>query len=307
MSTISGVAKRYNGDAIDYVLFFDWISGKCLGKSVPNLTGNWSFDYYKNLNCGITYVADGCDPVTHGSYQFIGVWQPQALLDDNKMSLWYDPSDLSSMFQDVAGTIPVTADGQAVGLIKDKSGKNHHASQSNQAQKPLYRTDGNLHWLEFDGIDDFFSTVPWEQPYDKSFHACVGIKRLSSGIPLEMFKGVLIYSGNDGATGNGWLAGYYDKYALHHFPSYADGDTSVISIQTELGYSKLSVNKYDFFQPIYQDFFSNSVISLSIGARANPGASYFCKCNIYSVIFSESADVDYAIHYTAEQSGVEIL
>lgn len=34
---------------------------------------------------------------------------------------WYDPSDMSTMFQDAAGTIPVTAVGQPVGLILDKS------------------------------------------------------------------------------------------------------------------------------------------------------------------------------------------
>ena len=33
----------------------------------------------------------------------------------------YDPNDLSTMFQDAAGTIPVTAVGQPVGLILDKS------------------------------------------------------------------------------------------------------------------------------------------------------------------------------------------
>lgn len=35
--------------------------------------------------------------------------------------VWYDPSDLSTMFQDSAGTTPVTADSDPVGLILDKS------------------------------------------------------------------------------------------------------------------------------------------------------------------------------------------
>ena len=33
----------------------------------------------------------------------------------------YDPNDLSTMYQDAAGTIPVTAVGQPVGLMLDKS------------------------------------------------------------------------------------------------------------------------------------------------------------------------------------------
>ena len=34
---------------------------------------------------------------------------------------WFDPEDLSTMFQDAAGTVPVTAVGQPVGLVLDKS------------------------------------------------------------------------------------------------------------------------------------------------------------------------------------------
>ena len=37
------------------------------------------------------------------------------------VGVWYDPIDLSSMFQDSAGTTPVTAPGQPVGLRLDKS------------------------------------------------------------------------------------------------------------------------------------------------------------------------------------------
>ena len=39
----------------------------------------------------------------------------------NEPGVWYDPSDLTTMFQDRAGTTPVTAPGQTVGLVLDKS------------------------------------------------------------------------------------------------------------------------------------------------------------------------------------------
>lgn len=68
MATINGKAKRFNGEPVDYVMFFDWFGGRCIGKAVPDLNGNWSFRYYNNQNIGITYVADGCEPITHGSY-----------------------------------------------------------------------------------------------------------------------------------------------------------------------------------------------------------------------------------------------
>lgn len=45
---------------------------------------------------------------------------PLALFLAGEQGLWYDPSDLSSLFQDAAGTTPVTAAGQPVGLMLDK-------------------------------------------------------------------------------------------------------------------------------------------------------------------------------------------
>jgi len=61
------------------------------------------------------------------------------------------------LFQDAAGTTPVTADGDPVGYVADLSGNGNHATQSISAARPLYRTDGTLHWLEFDEVDDFLN------------------------------------------------------------------------------------------------------------------------------------------------------
>lgn len=61
------------------------------------------------------------------------------------------------LFQDAAGTIPVTADGDPVGLMRDISGNGKYATQTSSAARPVYRTDGILHWLESDGVDDHMS------------------------------------------------------------------------------------------------------------------------------------------------------
>lgn len=45
----------------------------------------------------------------------------RSLFRNNEPGVWYDPSDFSTMFQDAAGTTPVTAVEQPVGLILDKS------------------------------------------------------------------------------------------------------------------------------------------------------------------------------------------
>jgi hypothetical protein len=49
------------------------------------------------------------------------IFSPIELFAAGEQGAWYDPSDFSTMFQDSAGTTPVTAVGQPVGLILDKS------------------------------------------------------------------------------------------------------------------------------------------------------------------------------------------
>lgn len=50
-----------------------------------------------------------------------GGWSPRVLFASGEVGAWYDPSDTATLFQDSAGTTPVTALGQPVGLMLDKS------------------------------------------------------------------------------------------------------------------------------------------------------------------------------------------
>ena len=61
-----------------------------------------------------------------------------------EQGVWYDPSDFSTLFQDSAGTTPVTAVGQPVGLILDKSGRGNHATQATAASRPVLSARVNL-------------------------------------------------------------------------------------------------------------------------------------------------------------------
>jgi hypothetical protein len=51
---------------------------------------------------------------------------------------WYDPSDLTTLFTDSAGTTPVTGPNQTVGKMLDKSGRGNHATQATSTQRPIY-------------------------------------------------------------------------------------------------------------------------------------------------------------------------
>lgn len=69
---------------------------------------------------------------------------PAFLFAAGEQGVWYDPSDLSTMFQDSAGTTPVTAVEQPVGRILDKSGRGNHATQATSASRPVLSARVNL-------------------------------------------------------------------------------------------------------------------------------------------------------------------
>ena len=57
---------------------------------------------------------------------------------------WYDPSDMSTLFQDSAGSTPVTAVEQPVGRMLDKSGRGNHATQATTTKRPVLSRRVNL-------------------------------------------------------------------------------------------------------------------------------------------------------------------
>jgi hypothetical protein len=66
-----------------------------------------------------------------------GQFSPALLFAAGEQGVWYDPSDFSTMFQDSAGTTPVTAVEQPVGRILDKSGRGNTATQATSASRPV--------------------------------------------------------------------------------------------------------------------------------------------------------------------------
>jgi hypothetical protein len=85
-------------------------------------------------------------------------FSPITLFANGEQGAWYDPSDITTLFQDSAGTTPVTAVGQPVGLLLDKSGRGNHAFQATDAKRPLWQNSGGLFYLAFNGSTSALAT-----------------------------------------------------------------------------------------------------------------------------------------------------
>ena len=115
-----------------------------------------------------------------------------SLYSNNEQGFAYDFNDLSSMFQDTAGTIPITTVGQSVARVLDKSGRGNHLSQSVSASRPILRQNSttNAYYLEFDGVDDFLvssATIDFSAKNEVTLFA--GLRKLSdaaSGMVMEL-------------------------------------------------------------------------------------------------------------------------
>ena len=98
---------------------------------MPNETEDYNNFVRANLPAGMSYSANRYRYNNHSFYVFeLAAWyyyyllrvnSPSNLFSASEVGVWYDPSDLTTLFQDSAGTTPVTAAGQTVGLMLDKS------------------------------------------------------------------------------------------------------------------------------------------------------------------------------------------
>jgi hypothetical protein len=88
-----------------------------------------------------------------------GSFTETAIFSAGEQGYWIDPSDLATMFQDAAGSIPVTAVGQSVGRILDKSGRGNHFHQPDNAVRPVLQQDSGGNRYLFGGWMQSVTTI----------------------------------------------------------------------------------------------------------------------------------------------------
>lgn len=121
---------------------------------------------------------------------------------------WYDPSDLSTMFQDTAGTVPVTAAGQSVARINDKSGNGRNLLQATGANQPTLEVDGNgKRYLDFNGTTDFMSVAITVSAYPFTLWCAAKADADANGGAVSLVESDTSYKAvQKNAVANQWVA-----------------------------------------------------------------------------------------------------
>ncbi len=113
-----------------------------------------------------------------------------AMFSRGEPGAWYDPSDLSTLFQDEAGTTPVTAVEQPVGRMLDKSGRGNHATQATTTKRPVYsrrvnQMVGSEAWDKMVASDGV-SVITKETTDIPSFLGATSVARVTRAVPAAM-------------------------------------------------------------------------------------------------------------------------
>jgi hypothetical protein len=104
------------------------------------------------------------------------------------------------LFQDRAGTVPVTASGQSVGYRLDISGRGNHLTAINDAARGTYNTDGTLHWIAYDGVDDSYVS-PTITPSIDRMQFFAGIRKLSDEAVSVIMESSTSFFATNGSFG----------------------------------------------------------------------------------------------------------
>lgn len=225
---------------------------------------------------------------------------PQQLFAGS-VGVMLDPAQLASLSQDAAGTVPVTAAGQPVGRVLDRSGGGRNASQATSAARPTYRIDGGGRpYLEFDGVDDWLATASMTLAAGGRTVVAALRKRSDANIGTVAETGP-DWSATPGAIGliapaMPATANYGARTRPAASPANLDSDasfaaphTAVFTLRQATGTHVLRVNGAAVSAP-QPDTIAAITAPVNIGARSS--GSRFGAIDIYGLIVIDRALTD---------------
>lgn len=94
------------------------------------------------------------------------------------------PLEYGSMFQDRAGTIPVTADGQLVGHVLDAGPGGFHATAASDPARGVFRDVDGKRWVEYNGVNTAYETQNLPAPGVDKVQIFAGVRKLSNATAI---------------------------------------------------------------------------------------------------------------------------
>lgn len=240
------------------------------------------------------------------------VFSPRSLFAAGEQGVWFDPSDLSTLFQDSGGTTPVTAAGQPVALVRDKSGRSNHLTLANCT---LQQAAG-LWYVAFNGTSSGGATAAINFSATDKMTVHAGLHKASDaarGIFLELATlgpGTFNMSAPDPGLGNfafghvGANSSFFSQVASAAAPA-----TRVLTGTSDLATSTLilrmnGVPSGQVTQPTGGGNFTANV--LNIGRRG--GGTLFFNGRLYGLIVrgaaSSAQQIASAERWMASRTGV---
>lgn len=247
-----------------------------------------------------------------------GGFNPLSLFANSEQGAWYDPSDLSTMFQNSNGTTTVAV-GDPVGYIADKSGNSNHAIQATSAKRPTLRQAGSLYYLEFNGAQGLTTPSNVDFTGTDSMSIFSGAKK-----DIDDSANIAEISGNSGInegsfrltaiTGDKWRYASRGDSALinTNANNYVSPVTSVLTGLSDIS-DPFVIIRVDGVQK------NSSTTSqgagnygnhlLNVGARNNANG-FQLDGHIYSLIIrgasSSASEIASAETYVANKTGVSL-
>ena len=243
---------------------------------------------------------------------------PSTLFASGEEGAWYDPSDLSTMFQNSDGTGAPAID-SPVGYIADKSGNGNHAIQATSSKRPTLKQSGSLYYLEFEGAQGLAtSAIDFTGTDEMTVSAGITKDTLDTAVIAEL-------SGNvTGNLGSFRLAAISTASGLYRFQSRGDGTaqasnaspfgtgTSVLTGIGDISGPECTIRvdgTQEATNTTTQGAGNYGNKTLNIGARSN-GTTLFLDGRIYSLIIRgatcTATELTLLEDYIAAKTGVTL-
>jgi hypothetical protein len=243
-------------------------------------------------------------------------FSPSTLFASGEEGAWYDPSDLSTLFEE-DGTTLASVNGP-VGKILDKSGNGNHLIQTTETKCPTLKLAGGLYYLEFDGVDDGLQSAAIDFTGTDSMSVFAGARKEADEVAVIGELSVNV-GNNNGTFRLASLAGNIWRYSSKgtsvvnaNSNEYSPPVTSVLTGLSDISddVTTLRVDGVQKSSPTSNQGTGNyGNHSLNVGARSN-ATSLQLEGNIYGLIvrgvMSNAAEIAATETYIAAKTGVSI-